>query len=147
MELHLFTIGYEKRTIKEYIALLKKFNINVLIDVREVAWSYKQDFRKNTLDNFLKRENIQYIHLPEAGNPKEIRKSSENIKECLDNYRLYLSKTESGLKFLKFIILKSTLSQKNVCITCFERDFICCHRSIIIDAIEKNFANLNIVHI
>lgn len=147
MEFYLFTIGYEKKTIKEYITLLKQFDIKTLIDVREVAWSYKQDFRKQTLNKYLSKAKIKYIHLPEAGNPKFIRKSSLNIDECLFNYKEYLQETDAGMKLLKFLILKSALNGKNVCITCYEKDFLCCHRSIIVDVLRKHFNKLNIINI
>lgn len=147
MDIYLFTIGYEKRTINEYIALLKKFKIKILVDVRENAWSYKQDFRKKTLSDFLANENINYLHLPEAGNPQKIRRNSENIKECLSKYKRYIRKTEAGIEPLILLILNSILNGNNVCITCYEKDYMYCHRSILAEFIKEKIHNLNIINI
>lgn len=147
MEFYLFTIGYEKKSIQEYVSLLKKFKIKTLIDVREVAWSYKQDFRKQTLSKYLSKSRIKYIHLPEAGNPKSIRQSSNDISECLFNYKEYLKETDAGMKILKFLILKSAVNGENVCITCYEKDFLCCHRSVIVDLLVEKINKLTVVNI
>jgi uncharacterized protein (DUF488 family) len=45
----LFTLGYEKRTIDEFIEILDDANVDVLIDVRDVPWSHKRDLAKSKL--------------------------------------------------------------------------------------------------
>ena len=42
----LCTIGYEKRSLDEYIDLLLANGVEVVLDVRETAWSHKPGFSK-----------------------------------------------------------------------------------------------------
>ncbi|MGH7510306.1 MAG: hypothetical protein ACREMZ_12670 [Gemmatimonadales bacterium] len=37
----LLTLGYEKRSIDEFVRLLKQATVDVLLDVRETAWSHQ----------------------------------------------------------------------------------------------------------
>lgn len=71
----IYTIGYEKRSINQYIELLKVASIKTLIDARKNPISqYKPDFNRDNLKKILQNNNIKYIHLPELGVPTEIRK-------------------------------------------------------------------------
>ena len=36
----LYTLGYEKRSIEEFVALARSSGVDVLVDVRETAWSH-----------------------------------------------------------------------------------------------------------
>ena len=136
----LYTIGYEKRDIEEFIEILKANNIDLLLDIRERAWSYKKDFCKTRLGNKLKRKGIQYIHIREAGNPKEYRQKANTIHECLLLYKEYLKRTESGLSEIKSVVANNGFN--NVCLMCFERDSELCHRSILVKKI-KNIKDVN----
>ncbi len=42
----LFTLGYQQRSLDEFVALLLEASIDVLVDVRETAWSHKPGFSK-----------------------------------------------------------------------------------------------------
>ncbi|MEM1574587.1 MAG: DUF488 family protein [Nitrososphaerota archaeon] len=67
MERVIYTIGHSNRDLNTFIFILKKFNINVLIDVRrfpssKLAW-FKRDYLKSELKSF----EINYISIPELG--------------------------------------------------------------------------------
>jgi len=143
----IYTIGYEKRTIDQYISELTNAKVDILIDVREYAWSYKRGFCKTKLSQSLSEANIKYIHLKEAGNPKEIRRSSESIESCLKKYRRYLTKTQSGIKEISEIIGDAKRDKQTICLTCFEREHTCCHRSVITDVLQYSFNGIKILHL
>jgi len=147
MPYKLFTIGYEKRDIHEFIELLLAADVDVLVDVRETAWSYKRDFCKTRLSRQLSKAGITYFHLPEAGNPKEFRVQARSIEACLDKYRDYLVETKAGLDQLKNILKEAGDNRQNVCITCFERDVYNCHRSVIIEFMRRRLAALQVTHL
>jgi uncharacterized protein (DUF488 family) len=69
----LYTIGYEKRSLAEYLALLREHRIAVLVDVRETPWSHKPGFSKAPLAAALEADGIEYLHAAFAGNPKWLR--------------------------------------------------------------------------
>lgn len=125
----IFTLGYEKTTIEEYTSRLKKAKVTTLIDVRERAWSRKKDFCKTRFSTYLEEHGIQYVHVPEAGNPSEIRKSSKNVKQVLKKYERYLSKNEEGI--LQILGHLGSSQKQVICLTCVEKDYAACHRSII----------------
>lgn len=142
-----FSLGYEKRSIGEFIKQLKENNIFILIDVRESPWSYKLDFRKKTLEIALDKEGIVYKHIPEAGNPKKIRSKYVKPETVLRKYAEYLEKTQSGIEEIKEVLASAQKNNINVCLTCYERDYLCCHRSIILDALKVEFPRLSITHL
>lgn len=47
------TLGYQGISLQEYIDLLVSKGINIVIDVREHAWSYKRGFSKSPLSKAL----------------------------------------------------------------------------------------------
>ena len=147
MSYRLFTIGYEKRTINEYIDVLLNARIRVLVDVRETAWSYKRDFCKTKFGRSLGRAGITYVHIPDAGNPKKIRRNAKSIQGCLDTYRTHLVETRSGLDQLKAVITEASSERTNVCLTCFERDVCNCHRGVIVEFMRRRLKPLAVVHL
>jgi len=63
----LYTIGYEKRTIGEYIEILVTNDVALVIDVRKNPLSRKKGFSKKALASALSEVGIAYRHLPELG--------------------------------------------------------------------------------
>src|SRR5687768_17499675 len=64
-ELH--TIGYEKRSIEEFLDALQDAGIDTLVDVRDVAFSHKPGFSGGALRDALGRRGIDYVHAQFAG--------------------------------------------------------------------------------
>lgn len=141
-----FTLGYEKRNIEEFIAVLKEANVQVLVDVRETPWSYKKDFCKTRLKEALVKKGIEYVHVKGLGNPKQLRKSNTDRGTILNKYRKYLDETESGVLELMGIIDHAKKKKSNLCLTCYEREHLECHRSVIIDHI-KSIISVTVTHL
>jgi uncharacterized protein (DUF488 family) len=127
----LFTLGYEKRSIDEFVRLLLSEKVNVLVDVRETAWSHKPGFSKRALEAALASAGIDYVHAAFAGNPKRLRVTARSHEECLARYGRYLD--ENPQVFADFSRLLAELHRdgKSVCVTCFERHPGDCHRGIL----------------
>jgi len=63
-EVPIYTIGYGKRSIEEFIELLQHYQIEFLIDVRSQPYSrYNPSFSKSALEKHLQEHNIQYIFM------------------------------------------------------------------------------------
>lgn len=131
----IYTIGYEKKNIEEYIKILKENKIQILIDVREIAWSYKKDFCKTKFNSHLSENGILYLHHKDLGNPKVFRKNITDRTKTLKLYEKYLNKTKNGLEELENVISKT---KKKICLTCFEKEHLECHRSIIVKVFSKD---------
>ena len=98
----LCTIGYEKRSLEEYLHLLLDHGVEVVLDVRETAWSHKPGFSKTAFAQGLNGVGIEYFHLRIAGNPKWLREAAASHAECLQLYRSYV---EGHPEVRKFAIL------------------------------------------
>jgi len=129
------SIGYEGKSIDRFFNLLIRNDIKLLCDVRKNAISMKYGFSKNQLKNIANKLNIKYIHIPELGIVSEKRK---NLKTLRDYYQLLeeynktiILKNYNYLKKLNSIFEK----YKRVSIMCFEKNYKCCHRSKVAEAI------------
>ena len=86
----LFTIGYEKRSVDEYISLLLANDVALVIDVRKNPLSRKKGFSKKALANSLSHVGISYRHMPELGIDSSLRK---NLKDRDDYDQLFVHYT------------------------------------------------------
>jgi len=119
----IFTIGHSNRKIEEFLRLLKKNGIEVLIDVRRFPSSKKFPwFNKENLSEILKKENIEYIHFEKLGGFR---------KEGYENY----SKTKEFEDAVKEVL--EIARNKTVCIMCAEKFYWKCHRRFIINKIKE----------
>ncbi len=126
-----YTIGYEGKSISQFIERLKKFEIKQLVDVREIALSRKNGFAKTSLRKALDDNAIVYKHFPELGSPSEIRhKLHENWDYNLffKEYTAYIE-TEEPKKALN--ILSELAHMRKTVIMCFEYSVEKCHRRIL----------------
>lgn len=137
---HVFTIGYEKRNLVEFVELLSSERVDVLLDVRETAWSHKPGFSKRALSEAAAARGIAYYHAHWCGNPKWIRSVAESHEECLAMYREYLE-TMEGLSdaFIEFVSELLTEGRR-VCLVCYERHPADCHRGILAELLESKGA-------
>lgn len=147
MKLKIYTLGYEKKSIHEFIDILKEANVNILVDVRERAWSYKRDFCKTKFSAELKKGGIEYVHIRNAGNPRAFRTESISRDMVLSKYKRYLVKTKAGIPEINTLLYESRSAGKNICLTCFEREHDHCHRSIITDYLKSTNKSLQISHL
>ena len=134
----LFTIGYEGRTIEQFINMLIKNDVKLVCDVRKNPISRKFGFSKNKLKSLLKVMNIDYYHIPELGIPSEKRTS---LCSKHDYDKLFLEYSKSIDEKRIYINRVYSLLDKNlrIALMCYEQDSEMCHRHIIRDYMEKWF--------
>ncbi|MEM4923582.1 MAG: DUF488 domain-containing protein [Ignisphaera sp.] len=101
----IYTIGYEGRTIDEFIKILERYGIRVVLDVRHQNMFVNPSFSRKSLTSRLSSHGITYIHLPRLGVPKILREPYINGRishECFKMYYTYY--LEQGLEDLLKII-------------------------------------------
>lgn len=60
----IYTIGYGKRSIEDVLALLRRYDISFLIDVRSKPYSrFSPDFSRERLEARLRLESVQYVFM------------------------------------------------------------------------------------
>ena len=133
----LFTIGYEQTPAKAVLDELERTGVKLLVDVRAVAASRRPGFSKNQLAAGLRERGISYLHLRGLGTPKDGRDAARGGKfdALLKIYAKHL-KTPQAREELDEL---SSLVKKSgpVCILCYERDHLHCHRQWIAEIIEQ----------
>jgi uncharacterized protein (DUF488 family) len=129
----IFTLGYQKRSISEFVALLRDASIDVLIDVRETAWSHKPGFSKSAFSQALGAAGVDYVHARFAGNPKQLRNEAKSHAACLRAYARYVDRNAEIVEDFEKLVRQLLRDGKRICLTCFERHHEDCHRSILAD--------------
>jgi uncharacterized protein (DUF488 family) len=141
-----FSIGYEGKTIDTYIDTLLNNGVKVLVDVRNNPLSRKPGFSKTAFRNCLEKAGIKYFHIPELGVPRQYRKdlgSKESYQALFEYYeKEILSQNKESIEKIEKLILEYTC----IALTCFEADYLTCHRHKITEYLT-NEANITVVHL
>jgi uncharacterized protein (DUF488 family) len=140
MSICIISIGYERRTVGEFISILSSYKVVKLLDVREVPFSRKGGFSQKPLSRVLAENGIAYQHLRIAGNPHH--KQRQDVKTCLSLYQAYLRENQM---IVDQVIAE--LSQSPLAMLCYERQQACCHRGILLEAIYERGFPINIVQV
>ncbi|MEM2107906.1 MAG: DUF488 domain-containing protein [Candidatus Bathyarchaeia archaeon] len=119
----IYTIGHSTRSLKEFIEILKAFNIEQVIDVRRLPRSRKfPHFNKENLEAELSKVGIQYVHLPELGGYRK------------EGY-LAFSQTEEFANAIKKLL--KIINEKTAVVLCAEILWWRCHRRYIANALAQ----------
>ena len=95
-----YTIGHGRHSWAEFLALLKKYEIELLADVRSVARSRWVQFNGQVLEAALRRARIGYEWLPECGGkkiaaPADLSRGLDRIVELAADARVAIMCSES----------------------------------------------------
>lgn len=96
----IFTIGHGKHSWTDFLALLQKYEIKFLSDVRNFARSRWVQFNGAVLSENLRENGIGYEHLPECGGkiiaePKDLANGIERILELAAETKTVIMCSES----------------------------------------------------
>jgi uncharacterized protein (DUF488 family) len=122
----ILSIGYERRSIIEFIHLLAENGVEQVLDIRETPISRKPGFSKKKLNEHLNQVGIGYVHLPQAGNP--YHKDKKDLAQCLQLYRQYLETNPEVVE-----AVQKECAGKAVAVLCYERKHENCHRSVLLE--------------
>ncbi|MBN4051609.1 DUF488 domain-containing protein [bacterium AH-315-M05] len=136
------TIGYEGKSIDEFINSLKEQKVDILIDARIRANSRKPGFAKTKLKNILERNEIVYEHHKSLGTPKYLMQAmKEKGHYSMEEYGSYLDNNPEILE--NFIRAVKT---PKIALMCYEKDVTSCHRSVVAARLSK-MVNANVIHL
>jgi len=125
----IFTIGHSNHDILEFLNLLKKHRIGVLVDVRSDPYSrYASQFNKAEFQHHVEAADIQYRYSGAyiGGKPKDTSLYTAAGKPDYDK----LAQTEAFQTELKAIV--ELAKSKRVVLMCSEADPMSCHRERIL---------------
>ena len=123
--------------------LLKAQGVVHVIDVRQSAWSYRQEYRKEALRSCLRKAGIKYTHLPEAGNPFRPRAGErKTFASCRRDYAAFI-----GARADVLAAVHAAASRERTALLCYERDGEQCHRSVLVSQIRKRMGDFECVEL
>lgn len=133
----LFTIGHSQHTPEKFVALLKKYNVNYVLDVRSTPYSkYAEQFNKENIFLLLENVGIQYSFMGKffgARPPELFLYSAEGY---LDFEKV--AQSERFNKGMQSVILGLERGNR-IALMCTEKDPMDCHRAIMVSrAFDKN---------
>lgn len=131
----IFTIGYEKSTIDDFVNRLADAEIEVLVDVRELPLSRKKGFSKKGLDAAVREAGIDYLHVKALGDPKPGRQAARagNHDLFVEIFTQHMEGEDARMALTE---LADTVKGKRICLTCFERHHEGCHRKIVAERLS-----------
>ena len=135
----LFTIGYEGRTLQEFLDALTGAGAELLIDVRAIAASRRPGFSKTALSGAVREVGIDYLHLRPLGTPKAGRDAARKgrTNEMRRIYEGQLATPEAQLALLQ---AEAAALERPSALLCFEREASCCHRAIVAERLVAQSA-------
>jgi uncharacterized protein (DUF488 family) len=94
----IWTIGHSNYDLEYFIQILESFKIKTLADIRSLPGSGKYPwFNKENLMISLPQNGINYVHLPNLGGRRKVRRDSVNSGWRLDSFRGYADYMETDL--------------------------------------------------
>jgi uncharacterized protein (DUF488 family) len=138
-----FAIGYQGKSLVQLCDDLEASDVDLLIDVRERAWSNRPQFRKTALSNGLASRGIEYVHVREAGNPFRPRAGEViDAAECMARYRGYLTATPAVIAMLLRV-----MRGRRPALLCYEADSSNCHRGVLLQTLQSSVSRFRVTHL
>jgi uncharacterized protein (DUF488 family) len=132
----IFTIGYERATVSEFLAALQKAGVERVIDVRALPLSRRPGFSKTPLKGTLEEAGIQYVHLKALGTPSEGRTAARAGRHA-DMARIYAGQLELPEAMVQAAQMLELAADKPSALLCMEREPAHCHRTLLLDAVAS----------
>jgi 3-methyladenine DNA glycosylase/8-oxoguanine DNA glycosylase len=139
----LYTVGHSTRSLDELVALLRAFDVTMVVDIRTIPRSrHNPQFGREALRPALRSRKLRYFHLPELGGLRRARKDSPNAGWRNASFRgfadhMLTEDFESGLAELRTLA-----SEGRVALMCAEAVPWRCHRSLVADALTVRGARV-----
>lgn len=133
----LVTIGYEGRSLENYLNELLRDGVTLLCDVRRNPLSRKYGFSKGTLSNASEGVGIRYEHLPELGIASEERQGLSTPADYRALFAWYRREILPRQRAALEKLLGWISAGERVALTCFERLPEQCHRHCVAETLER----------
>lgn len=142
----LYTIGFTKKTARQFFELLKNNNITRLVDIRINRSSQLAGFAKGgDLEYFITEIcKAEYQHIADFAPTKELLSDYQNKKIDWSGYQ----KTYRNLIEKRRIADKYNIKEfDNACFLCSEPTAEQCHRRLLVEYFKEKTPDIQIIHI
>jgi len=133
----IYTVGHSTHPIEYFLELLQEYSVNCIVDVRSVAASgYNPQYNKEPLSNFLKNNQINYLHFAEEFGARH------NDPDLLDEEgKVDFEKIRKSWNFKNGVdqLWREAEEGFVIALMCSESEPLDCHRfSMVSRALEKD---------
>lgn len=136
--MRIFTIGYERSTVGEFVTALHQAGVERVIDVRALPLSRRPGFSKSPLRAALEEAGIEYIHLRALGTPADGRAAARAGRHE-DLKRIYDGQLELPEAIAQSAKMLQLASEKPSALLCMEREPARCHRTLLLGAVAPDW--------
>lgn len=142
MSTTLYSIGHSNQTQEDFLALLKTFGINCIVDVRSVpASKYSPQFNQENIKRLLESNNIQYLHFGKEFGARRTDSIDENGQVNFEKAVKTQAFTAGALR-----IMRGLTRGYKIALMCSESEPLECHRfSLVSRYFHDN--NVDVQHI
>jgi uncharacterized protein (DUF488 family) len=145
-DIRIFTIGFTKKTAKQFLEKLKRAGVKRVVDVRLNNVSQLAGFaKKDGLKYFLKEiDGIDYVHLPDLAPIKDIL---DAYKKHKGDWKVY---EEEFLELIERRHIEVTVPKELVhdgCLLCSEDKPHHCHRRLVAEYLRDKWGDVSISHL
>jgi len=134
-EMGIVSIGYEGRSVDDFLNALLKEKVQVLLDVRKNPFSRKFGFSKKKLIDYCGKLGIEYRHHPELGIEGALRKDLDTYEDYQRLFLEYDKSLDEKNEIIHGIIELGR--ERKIALFCFEKDPGYCHRNVIVERIRR----------
>lgn len=122
----IWTIGHSKRSIEQFIRMLRAFDIQVLADVRSMPGSKVfPHFNQTDLSKALENAGVHYVHMPDLGGRKKLQTDTDKP------FGGYADHMQTDVFEKAINQLQEIAQKKRLVYMCAEANWWKCHRSFI----------------
>ena len=144
--MRIFTIGFTHKTAEQFFSLLQESGAKRVVDVRLHNVSQLAGFSKrDDLEYFLRAIcNIDYVHMPLLAPTAAML---DEYKKAKGGWPQYEPKFVSLIRSRQ---IESAVDRRVVsdgCLLCSEDKPDHCHRRLVAEYLQKNWGNVEIVHL
>ena len=134
-----WTIGHSTHSFDQFANILKSFQIELVIDIRNFPGSRRYPhFNIDALQVSLPENNMKYIHLKDLGGRRKVQPDSANTGWRSKAFRGYADYMETD-SFKKGIEdLQSYARKERTAFMCSEAVWWRCHRSLVSDYLKAH---------
>jgi uncharacterized protein (DUF488 family) len=143
----LFTIGFTRKSLEQFITLLQEAEVDAVVDVRRHNTSQLAGFAKRDDLAYLLRKGfrIEYEHVKELAPPPEL----------LSDYQRSRDWESYAAAFRQLILTNGMLREaapildryRRPCLLCSEDEPERCHRSLLAEALQAADPKLEVKHL
>jgi uncharacterized protein (DUF488 family) len=140
----LVSIGYQGRTIDEFVETLRRDGVTAVVDVRLTPFSRKPGFSKTKLRDALAAAGIEYVHEPTLGNPKDNRDAFRAGRPSAhERYRAHILR--GGEEAIERLIVRA--KRQRTAVLCLERSRRECHRAEVLAVVNERAPDIGVTYL